>query len=659
MNINRRLFTLVVVLITIYNSTSSATIIRVPGDSPTIQHASNLAEEGDTVLIADGIYDESINIYEYGITIASHYILDMDLSHANNTVIETSPNRRIIDVDESVTTSVEIIALTLENSDFTYEDGRGSAVFASHIDISIKHCYINNNSGFYGAVYLDSCSVYLYNNVFSNNFGSLMGSAGNITDSNAEIVDNIFNNNLHNHFAAGLAIISNIDASINIHGNQFLGNNALHGAGALYLGGGNGTVTINDNYFAGNASERGGAIYVFNVDSLIVKDNIFRSNRADGPEYLWPNGAAIFISHNLPFADIHDNEFYYNTSVCAGAAIATSSQVLFHHNLLFKNEGTGNSIISTFNGMDNDNAHAIIQHNLLYKNSIYDPPPEYDYGCVGVSHPMILTALNNDFYGNTNYAAGLNDNPNHQGDIFLANNYWGDPTGPYHPEENPSGLGDPVKENVSILPFATEPFTTRWLRAPEPVGLIEPSEGEFLDNDTITFLWHAAADSTPHDTLRYSLHLADNPDFIDALVIDSDLDTSTTIDNFEWEALYYWKVVARDIYDLETSSLERQFMVTRVDEHEFDGLPTEWAIERIFPNPFNRAVQVIIAVPNPDHVRIEVFDLQGRLVETLHSGNLTPGLHRAVWQPNTATGMYFLRVSAGHWMDMRKIVYLK
>jgi hypothetical protein len=39
----------------------------------------------------------------------------------------------------------------------------------------------------------------------------------------------------------------------------------------------------------------------------------------------------------------------------------------------------------------------------------------------------------------------------------MPNNYWGDPSGPYQPVENPGGLGDSVPVNVHVIPWLTSP----------------------------------------------------------------------------------------------------------------------------------------------------------------------------------------------------------
>jgi hypothetical protein len=52
---------------------------------------------------------------------------------------------------------------------------------------------------------------------------------------------------------------------------------------------------------------------------------------------------------------------------------------------------------------------------------------------------------------------------NHNPDILVnaENNWWGDVSGPYHPTENPDGLGNPVSDYVDFIPWLTEPVMIR------------------------------------------------------------------------------------------------------------------------------------------------------------------------------------------------------
>ena len=68
---------------------SFAAIINIPDDYSTIQEGISVAEEGDTVLIADGTYFENL-ILDKDIILASAYIIDFDLNHRDNTIINGS-----------------------------------------------------------------------------------------------------------------------------------------------------------------------------------------------------------------------------------------------------------------------------------------------------------------------------------------------------------------------------------------------------------------------------------------------------------------------------------------------------------------------------------------------------------------------------------------
>ncbi len=70
------------------------------------------------------------------------------------------------------------------------------------------------------------------------------------------------------------------------------------------------------------------------------------------------------------------------------------------------------------------------------------------------------------------------------------------------------------------------------------------------------------------------------------------------------------------------------------------------------PNPFTASTRVLFELPRAASVRLEVFDMQGRLVRMVEE-RFEPGVHTLVWDRRTTEGalvprgVYPIRVTAG------------
>ncbi len=81
--------------------------------------------------------------------------------------------------------------------------------------------------------------------------------------------------------------------------------------------------------------------------------------------------------------------------------------------------------------------------------------------------------------------------------------------------------------------------------------------------------------------------------------------------------------------------------VSNEDDHQqpdVDSVPTLTALSGAYPNPFNPMTTVKFSLARDQHVRLTVFDAQGRVVNELADGVFTAGEHPVVWTGTDVTG---------------------
>jgi len=88
-------------------------------------------------------------------------------------------------------------------------------------------------------------------------------------------------------------------------------------------------------------------------------------------------------------------------------------------------------------------------------------------------------------------------------------------------------------------------------------------------------------------------------------------------------------------------------------------VPRELALSA-YPNPFNSSVTLHYDVPQAGEITLAVYDVKGRLVETLRDEFAQAGSHELMWSPrNAASGVYFLSIRNSVNRASQKILYLK
>jgi len=231
-------------------------VINVPADQPTIQEAINASVDGDTVLVADGLYYENINYRGKAITVASWFLIDGDETHIDSTIIN------------------------------------GSQPTHPHSGVVVEF-----NSG------EDTTSV-LYGFTITGGTGQLdpygygtRGAGGiAINSSGAKIQYNKITGNVvtHNASAEGGGIIINANSNDVLILDNYITNNEVltsvsngEGGGGIFIYSSNNSATIANNVIANNIVSRtdgsptgGGGGILLKSSKVLLKNNLIKNNKA-------------------------------------------------------------------------------------------------------------------------------------------------------------------------------------------------------------------------------------------------------------------------------------------------------------------------------------------------------------------------------------------
>jgi len=89
-------------------------------------------------------------------------------------------------------------------------------------------------------------------------------------------------------------------------------------------------------------------------------------------------------------------------------------------------------------------------------------------------------------------------------------------------------------------------------------------------------------------------------------------------------------------------------------------IPNDFSLSKAYPNPFNPVTTLNFGIPVEAEVFIKIYNLQGREVSSLISGNMEAGYHSVQWEANSAaSGVYFVKMIAGDFVSTQKLMLVK
>ncbi len=90
------------------------------------------------------------------------------------------------------------------------------------------------------------------------------------------------------------------------------------------------------------------------------------------------------------------------------------------------------------------------------------------------------------------------------------------------------------------------------------------------------------------------------------------------------------------------------------------NLPHKTRLAQNYPNPFNPSTKIKFTLPKAERVKIDIYNTIGQNVRTIFNKKMKAGIHEIEFKAqNLTSGVYYYKIKAGEFQDVKKMVLLK
>lgn len=206
--------------------------------------------------------------------------------------------------------------------------------------------------------------------------------------------------------------------------------------------------------------------------------------------------------------------------------------------------------------------------------------------------------------------------------------------------------------------------------SPFEFSLISPENNSPVDSLRPRFTWFSSEDPDPRDSVRYTLTIISALDTDSVVYLASGIeDTTHQVREDLLLGDYKWFVVAEDSDEDSLNTQSREvfslLFIVGVEDEEYARIPEEFSLFQNYPNPFNPTTTIMYGLPQRSDVTLEIYNIAGQLVARIQQNNLQAGYHEIRWNGvnqsgrRVASGIYVYRLSAGDFVETKKMLLLK
>jgi hypothetical protein len=157
------------------------------------------------------------------------------------------------------------------------------------------------------------------------------------------------------------------------------------------------------------------------------------------------------------------------------------------------------------------------------------------------------------------------------------------------------------------------------------------------------------------------------PNFAQALVISSQITANHYLIQGRANGSYFYQARAIDAQNQWSvfSELVNVIVERNVGISAGLSIPSDFDLKQNYPNPFNGQTLIAFSLASPGDVKLEIFDIAGRLIRSLLAERMDYGNHQIIWdgknngEQDVASGIYFYRLSTENKSTSRRMIFLR